>query len=223
MFEKIINRKNLFVLMGMTILILVLFYPLVFSGKVFGSPDSLSPRGANIVLQQMREIESEFPLWQPWIFSGMPTADSFTFVSLLYFPNYILNLFFLSSNLTQLLHLLFAGIGSYLLLRFIGLSCLSAFLGGSSFMITPFMVTMIVFGHGSQMMTAAYIPWVMMFTIKLFRNPNIVNIGILSILMGFQLQRAHVQIAYYTWMLVGAYVLMTFILNIKVIYKKTII
>ena len=96
MFEKIINRKNLFVLVGLTILILVLFYPLVFSGKVFGSPDSLSPRGANIILQQMREIESEFPLWQPWIFSGMPTADSFTFVSLLYFPNYILNLFFLS-------------------------------------------------------------------------------------------------------------------------------
>jgi len=101
------------------------------------------------------------------------------------------------------------------LLRFIGLSCLSAFLGGSSFMITPFMVTMIVFGHGSQMMTAAYMPWIMMFTMKLFQNPNLMNIGILSILMGFQLQRAHVQIAYYTWMLIGAYVLITFILNIK--------
>ena len=215
MFEKIIDRKNLLILIGMIILILILFYPLIFNGKVFGSPDSLSPRGANIILQQMKETDSQFPLWQPWIFSGMPTADAFTFVSLLYFPNYILNLFFLSSNLTQLLHLLFAGIGSYLLLRFIGLSCLSAFLGGSAFMITPFMITMIVFGHGSQMMTTAYIPWVMMFTIKLFRNPNLVNIGILSILMGFQLQRAHVQIAYYTWMLVGAYVLMTFILNIK--------
>ena len=33
--------------------------------------------------------------------------------------------------------------------------------------------------------------------------------------MGFQLQRAHVQIAYYTWMLIGTYVLITFILNIK--------
>ncbi|MEC8838622.1 MAG: hypothetical protein VYA09_00560, partial [Candidatus Neomarinimicrobiota bacterium] len=155
------------------------------------------------------------PLWQPWIFSGMPTSDAFTYISSLYYPNYILNLFSLSSNLTQLLHLLFAGIGSYLLLRFIGLSCLSAFMGGSAFMITPFMITMIVFGHGSQMMTAAYIPWIMMFTMKLFRNPNLMNIGILSILMGFQLQRAHVQIAYYTWMLIGAYVLITFILNIK--------
>jgi len=215
MFEKIFNRRNLTIILGLIILVLVLFYPIVFSGKTFGSPDSLNPRGASIILQEMNKLDNEFPLWQPWIFSGMPTADAFTFISSLYFPNYILNLFFLSSNLTQLLHLLFAGIGSYLLLRFIGLSCLSAFLGGSAFMITPFMITMIVFGHGSQMMTAAYIPWIMMFTMKLFRNPNLINIGILAILMGFQLQRAHVQIAYYTWMLIGTYVLITFILNIK--------
>ena len=215
MFEKIINRKNLIILLGMIIFILILFYPIIFSGKTFGSPDSLNPRGASIILQEMNKLDNEFPLWQPWIFSGMPTADAFTFVSLLYFPNYILNLFFLSSNMIQLLHLLFAGIGSYLLLRFIGLSCLSAFLGGSAFMITPFMITMIVFGHGSQMMTAAYIPWIMMLTMKLFRNPNLLNIGILAILMGFQLQRAHVQIAYYTWMLIGAYVLINFILDFK--------
>ncbi|MEE3196655.1 MAG: hypothetical protein VX260_06825 [Candidatus Neomarinimicrobiota bacterium] len=215
MFEKKFNRRNLTIILGLIILVLVLFYPIVFSGKTFGSPDSLNPRGASIILQEMNKLDNEFPLWQPWIFSGMPTADAFTFISSLYFPNYILNLFFLSSNLTQLLHLLFAGIGSYLLLRFIGLSCLSAFLGGSAFMITPFMITMIVFGHGSQMMTTAYIPWIMMFTMKLLRNPNLKNIGILAILMGFQLQRAHVQIAYYTWMLIGVYVLITFILNIK--------
>ncbi len=215
MFEKTINRKNLIILLGMIVFILILFYPIIFGGKTFGSPDSLNPRGASIILQEMNKLDNEFPLWQPWIFSGMPTADAFTFISSLYFPNYILNLFFLSSNLTQLLHLLFAGIGSYLLLRFIGLSCLSAFLGGSAFMITPFMITMIVFGHGSQIMTAAYIPWIMMFTMKLFRNPNLINIGILAILMGFQLQRAHVQIAYYTWMLIGAYVLINFILDFK--------
>ena len=98
--------------MGMIIFILILFYPIVFEDKTFGSPDSLNPRGASIILQEMKKIDSEFPLWQPWIFSGMPTSDAFTYISSLYYPNYILNLFSLSSNLTQLLHLLFAGIGS---------------------------------------------------------------------------------------------------------------
>ena len=82
-------------------------------------------------------------------------------------------------------------------------------------MLTPFMITMIVFGHGSQVMTAAYIPWIMMFTMKLFRNPNSTNIGILALLMGFQLQRAHVQIAYYTWMLIGAYVFITLLFDMR--------
>ena len=215
MIEKIINKKNVIILSGMLALILILFYPVIFTGKTFGSPDSLNPQGANIILQEMKKQDSEFPLWQPWVFSGMPTADAFTFISSLYFPNYILNLFFLNANLTQLLHLFFAGIGSYLLLRFIGISTLSSFMGGAAFMITPFMITMIVFGHGSQVMTAAYIPWIMMFTMKLLRDSSLTNIGILAILMGFQLQRAHVQIAYYTWMLIGAYVLMSFILDYK--------
>ena len=215
MYGNIISNKKLIIPLGMIIFIILLFYPIIFEGKTFGSPDSLNPRGASIILEQMKKLENQFPLWQPWIFSGMPTADAFTYISSLYFPNYILNLFSFSSNLTQLLHLLFSGIGSYLFLRFIGLKTISAFLGGSAFMLTPFMITMIVFGHGSQVMTAAYIPWIMMFTMKLFRNPNSINIGILALLMGFQLQRAHVQIAYYTWMLIGAYVFITLLFDMR--------
>ena len=81
MFEKIINRKKITILAGMMVLIIILFYPIIFSGKTFGSPDSLNPQGANIILQEMKKTDSEFPLWQPWIFSGMPTADAFTFIS----------------------------------------------------------------------------------------------------------------------------------------------
>ena len=83
-------------------------------------------------------------------------------------------------------------------------------------MITPFMVTMIIFGHGSQMMTAAYIPWIMCLTIRVLQRPNFFNVGLLAIFMGLQLQRAHVQIAYYTWMLAGSYVLFTLVSTYKV-------
>ena len=88
-------------------------------------------------------------------------------------------------------------------------------MGGTAFMITPFMITMIVFGHGSQMMTAAYLPWIMWMTIKVMTKPSFCGVGLLAVLMGFQLQRAHAQIAYYTWMLAGAYVLFYLLWNIK--------
>jgi len=213
--KRITDKKNWAIIGGITIIVLVLFYPIVFEGKTFGSPDSLNPRSSSMILEQSRKTDGQFPLWQPWIFSGMPTADAFTYISSLYFPNYVLNLLFQSSHLNQLLHLIFTGLGGFVFLRFLGLSKIVAFMGATAFMITPFMITMIVFGHGSQMMTAAYLPWIMWMTIKVMTKPSFCGVGLLAVLMGFQLQRAHAQIAYYTWMLAGAYVLFYLLWNIK--------
>ena len=213
--KRITDKKNWAIIGGITIIVLVLFYPIVFEGKTFGSPDSLNPRSSSMILEQSRKTDGQFPLWQPWIFSGMPTADAFTYISSLYFPNYVLNFLFQSSHLNQLLHLIFTGLGGFVFLRFLGLSKIVAFMGATAFMITPFMITMIVFGHGSQMMTAAYLPWIMWMTIKVMTKPSFCGVGLLAVLMGFQLQRAHAQIAYYTWMLAGAYVLFYLLWNIK--------
>ncbi|MCS5615817.1 MAG: YfhO family protein [Candidatus Marinimicrobia bacterium] len=197
-------------------MICILFYQFIFQGQVVGSPDTMNPKSAGVALQQVYLERGEFPLWEPWSFSGMPTAEAFTFISHLYFPATILNLLFIKGILAQLLHLLFAGIGGYILLRSLNLSYYSSILGGCAFMITPFMVTMIIFGHGSQMMTAAYIPWIMCLTIRVLQRPILFNVGLLAIFMGLQLQRAHVQIAYYTWMLAGSYVLFTLVSTYKV-------
>lgn len=199
----------------MTLLICLLFYHVVFQGQVFGSPDTMNPKSAGIALQNAYSQTGEFPLWQPWIFAGMPSAEAFTFISKLYFPAFILNLLFIKGILAQLVHLLFAGLGGFILLRGLKLSSFSSFLGGTAFMLTPYMLTMVVFGHGSQMMTAAYIPWIMWMTMKVMKKPSLCSIGILAILLGFQLQRAHAQIAYYTWMLAGAYVLLYILWNVK--------
>ncbi|MBT3676677.1 MAG: YfhO family protein [Candidatus Marinimicrobia bacterium] len=191
----------------MLVIIAVLFEPVIFGGKTFGSPDSLSPKAIGIALNDLSEESGEFPQWQPWVFSGMPTAEAFTNLSKLYFPEYFFKLFFLPGLIIQLLHLLFAGIGGFLLLRHFKCSEWAAGLGATAFMITPYMVTMVVFGHGSQMMTAAYIPWILWLTVRLWQNPNLWDSGWLALLLGFQLQRAHAQIAYYTWLLIGAYIL----------------
>jgi len=201
-------------------LICILFYHVIFQGQIFGSPDTMNPKSAAIALKSVYAETSEFPLWQPWIFSGMPTAEAFTFISQLYFPAIILNVLFIKGLFAQLIHLLFSGIGGYVLLISLNRSHYSAFLGGTAFMLTPYMLTMVVFGHGSQMMTAAYLPWIMWMTIKVLEKPKICHIGLLAILMGFQLQRAHAQIAYYTWMLAGTYVLFMLILNFKNIKKR---
>ena len=199
----------------MVVIISVLFEPVIFGGKTFGSPDSLSPKAIGIALNDLSEKSGELPQWQPWVFSGMPSAEAFTNISKLYFPEYLFKLFFLPGMLIQLFHLLFAGIGAFLLLRHFKCSDWAAGLGAIAFMITPYMVTMVVFGHGSQMMTAAYIPWVFWLTVRLYQNTNFSDTGWLAVLLGFQLQRGHAQIAYYTWMLIGAYSLLMLITGLR--------
>ncbi len=145
----------------------------------------------------------------------MPTAESFTNTSNLYFLQYFFKLLHIPTIIIHLLHFLFAGLGVYILLRYLNISQIVAIIGGAGFMLMPYLVTMEVFGHGSQAMTAAYIPWAFWAAIKLFDKQRILDIGILAIFLGLQLQRAHVQIAYYTWMLVGALFFFKILLYLK--------
>ena len=195
----------------LVVVVAFLFNPVIFGGKTFGSPDSLSPKAVGMALNEVAEEIGDFPQWQPWVFSGMPSAEAFTHISKLYFPEHLFKLFFLPGMMIQMLHLIFAGIGCILLLRHLKCSPFAAALGAVGFMVTPYMTTMVVHGHGSQMMTAAYIPWIFWLTVRLWEKPNFWDTGWLAILMGFQLQRAHAQIAYYTWLLVGAYSLMVLV------------
>ncbi len=214
--NSIYKKPTSLALGAMLIFVCILFKPVIFGGKTFGSPDSLSPQAVGIALNEIQKETGNYPLWQPWVFSGMPTAEAFTNLSKLYFPEYLFKLFFLPGMLIQLAHLIFAGLGCFFLLKHFKCSPWSSLLGAVGYILTPYMVTMVVFGHGSQMMTAAYIPWVMWLTIRLWEKPTVHDAGWLAIILGFQLQRAHAQIAYYTWMLMGAYVLLQLIIKLKV-------
>lgn len=210
-----LQKKQLIIIPILLILLAVLFYPVIFQGKIFSSPDSLNPQAVSIILEKTQKEIGEYPLWQPWIFSGMPTAESFTNTSNLYFLQYFFNLLHIPPIIIHLLHFFLAGLGMFILLRYLKLSQLIAIAAAAGFMLMPYLVTMEVFGHGSQAMTAAYIPWALWAALKLFDKLRIMDIGILALILGLQLQRAHVQIAYYTWMLIGALFLFKVILFLK--------
>ena len=80
--------------LAMLVIIAVFFEPVIFGGKTFSSPDSLSPKAVGMALNDLSVETGEFPQWQPWVFSGMPSAEAFTNLSKLYFPEYLFKLFF---------------------------------------------------------------------------------------------------------------------------------
>ena len=184
-----------------TVLALLLFWPLVFQPNMLLAPDSLIPHASTLALDKLQAETGSYPLWQPWLFSGMPTVEAFSYLSGLYYPNVVFNFFHTDGIVLQLFHLAFAGFGVFLFLRQYGLTTLAAPLGGAIFMLNPYMSAMLVHGHGSQLMTAAYMPWLLWATMRLMQRGAIADAGVLALIAGFQLQRSHVQIAYYSWLL----------------------
>ena len=148
----------------------ILYIKFLTGNYIFATGDFLAPKMISESIRSLTEIYGEFPYWLPSNFGGMPTIHSLQGISDYYMPNYIINILKLLGMpeiWTQLLHLIFAGLGVYVLLRYIKVDFIAALFGASMFLMTPYMNVCIVHGHGSQLMTAAYIPWVCWALLKL--------------------------------------------------------
>jgi hypothetical protein len=166
-----------------------------------GTPDSVTPMALSRALEALQNRTGVYPLWQPWSFSGMPTVEAFSHLSGLYLPNLLFGFLHLEPMYIQFLHLVFAAMGGFVLSRRLGVGGIAAFFAGSAFMLNPFMTAMLAYGHGSQLMTAAWMPWVLWAAIRLAEQGGLASAGLLALCVGLQLQRAHVQVAWYTWMM----------------------
>ena len=191
-----------------------LYRQFVDGNYIFASGDYFAPKMISESIYNYQENYGEYPYWLPSIFGGMPTIHSLQNISNYYMPNFILNIlkiFETPEIWTQLIHLIFAGLGMYVLLRFLKIDFLISLFGSIMFLMTPYMNVCIVHGHGSQIMTASYIPWICWALFKLWNEINLKNLGILAILIGFQLQRGHIQIAYYTWLMIAIFIILKII------------
>jgi len=191
----------------------------MFDDYLFLSSDSISAKSVSQGIDIANEKYGEYPIWMPWMFGGIPSTHSMQNISEYYFPHQIISaikLLGIPWFWNFILHFLFCGYGMYILLKKLKLGFYPSLLGASCFMVTPWMVVNIVHGHGSQVMTAAYLPWVMWATIKLKDRPSIRNISILALLIGLQLQRGHVQIAYYSWIVMAGYIIYDYMLSRKI-------
>jgi hypothetical protein len=200
------------------LLVLVFFYPITF-GKVFLSPDSVAPAGfARIALDALRN-RHVYALWNPYHFLGMPSFGSLAFVPYVYpldpvfgFLNKTLHF----PDLTWLLtHYLLLAISMLALLRALGASAEGATLGAITFALTPNLVAVGVFGHGSQIMTAAYLPLLVFLLDRFVRRGSPLALAGFALAAALQLLRGHVQIVFYTWLALGGYALFQVIQGLR--------
>ncbi len=212
-------KDYLFVLSILLLISSFLFYKLINGAYLFTSGDSLSPIAVKNAIKLYADSYNDFPLWFPWILGGIPTIHSFLSISNYYFPHHLMLILYdfgLSWNWYFILHLIFGGLGFFKLILFFKQDKYTALFGSILFLLMPYLTVMFAYGHGSQMMTASYIPWIILYMFKIYDGYKLEDFLLFSILIGLQLQRGHVQISYYTWMMIGLF----FVINILKLFKK---
>jgi hypothetical protein len=102
-----------------------------------------------------------------------------------------------------LIYYLAGGLSLFLLLRKFPLPAAAAAFGAAAFMFTPNIVAVGAYGHGSQLMASMYMPIIFLLAHRLFERGSLIYASGLALLFGLQLLRGHVQISYYTAIMIG--------------------
>ncbi len=189
-------------------LALAAVYPeIALQGKIFASPDYESPSYFGAAGRAALRA-GEYPLWNPYIFLGMPSYASLSFTP---YVNPLSDLLAALGKLPLvpplgwlLFYMIASGYGVFLLLRSLRVMYWAALLGGAAFMLQPHLASMGVFGHGSKLASAAFLPYLAWIALHL-REPGrrLLWTGALSLACGLLLLRGHPQVAFYAFLLLA--------------------
>ena len=210
--EQRLRYKPLVASLVLIIAICVLYPEHVFQNKIFFAGDNQAAASCAAALKQELDDKTAYPLWNPYLFSGMPSFGSLSYTAYVYPVSAIIGILVKYLHFTGYLWLLFhtfmTGLGTYLLLRDRGVWFVPAVTAGVLMMWMPNLVAVGANGHGSQACAVGYIPFALLFWDRLWRGKGtVVNASALVIVFGLSMLRGHLQIAYYTYMLIGLHIL----------------
>jgi hypothetical protein len=203
----------------LALLVVVFFHELVVGGKTFVSPDALAPAGFVRVGEQTLYKEHVYPLWNPFVFLGMPSFASGAYNPLIYPPDWPVALVqkilpFLPDMTWMLIYYVAAGLGVFLLAREWGAAPEGALLGAVAFVFAPNLVAVGSHGHGSQLVNSAWLPLMVWLGARWMRAGGLAELGALALAGGFQMLRGHAQIAFYTWLAIGILVAVDLVMTL---------
>lgn len=230
--SDLIKYQNYIYIALIILLVVIFFSEGIFSGKIFASADNLSPFSFKTYLDDARR-DGIFPLWVPYIFGGMPSLAAMLtgLPSAHNFFSYIFdnvlngiagdNAFFLT-----LPYYMFFGISLYAYTRYkFKNNTIALFCALTGVIATP-IIQLIITGHHTKMMTFAFVPLILLIIDWLidtgFKNKFRVlfNFALLAIIVYIQLHFHHIQMLFYSYLMIGIYFI--YIVIYKLISKEQV-
>lgn len=206
------KHPNLLPLTVLFVLLLIPFNEVIFGGKTFLPPDAMNSKSTQPFVADAL-ARGIYPLWNPHMFSGMPSFASLQrapfidlFGDLFYGVYWVLaKIFPLPEFVRILLNYFLLGVFVYIfLMRKTGVR-LAALFAALALVFQPQIISFTVFGHNTKIATAVFIPIIFLLLEELLEKRQLHLFALLALAIGLQLLRAHTQIAYYTFMMMGLF------------------
>ena len=182
---------------------LLLFNRSLFSGMMLFGSDFVAGgyMTRNFIVESIKHLGAA-PLWDPQIYGGVPLASVGTMSGdYWYFPMTVLYWLKLAPEKIvtagYFLHILLAGIGSYLFLKTRRFSGTAAFVSAVGYMFTSSMVSLIYAGHDAKIAVSALLPWLLLFLDKTVDTRKLLWALLAGLVIGLALMSPHVQMSYY--------------------------
>ncbi len=202
-------------LLIMCISLLVFFGPVLFGGKTFLGPDTISSHSFDTFVQDAK-AQGISPLWNPYIFCGYPGVASLTvtgdrwFDLSLFTLNKIQNLFgSLTANFSVgvvLFYYLILGLGAYILAFKKTSSRMAALLGSLATVFSMYIIIWVMVGHNTKIVAMAWYPWIFLALEDLRQRFRWSVAAGLALLFHFVFASTHVQMVYYTGLAVALWI-----------------
>lgn len=181
----------------------MLFRPYVFEGKVLSQPDNQRAKAMQTEVWKYKERDGKFPSWTNAMFSGMPAyMIQSNHEGNLHIPLFHATL--LGQEITQPhFVILLCMVMAYLAMIILGLDWRLALLGGISYGISNYFVDLAEAGHSTKMVALAFTPVIWAAGWMTLRGKWLLGGGLVGLFTSLQIISHHVQITYYTLLLLG--------------------
>ena len=202
--------------------LLVFFHSIIFDSKSYQSADSIAAHSWD-TFRNDSQAEGIVPLWNPYIFCGMPGFASLTYP----IPrNYdltsnlwergvriVLSYFFLEegSNGAWLLYYLVFGIGVYLFVDDKLKNKPIALIVALMAMYSMRVAVLIMIGHVTKIAVLAWFPFVFLLVEKLREKFTLFHAVLLTIAVRLMIQPGHMQFIFYVYLTLSTYLVFLFI------------
>jgi len=192
---------------------MLFFNPVFFDNKSISQGDIQQWSGSSKALRDYREATGEEGLWASAMFSGMPAY----LVNVQWSDGIVLGLKkVLSLFLPHPVNVIFlAFICYYILLLSFNVRPWFAIAGALAFGLSSYMIIGISAGHNARIGAIAFMPLIIAGIHLAFSNKRILGLGVTALGLTLHLRENHLQITYYTLLIVLAYGLVQLIYAIR--------